>query len=186
MKRKQWRAHAFGSRPKWKEREAEKMPRYNECCPVCGMKINKLYFPTELHKIYYHFCSEQCRDTFQNHPYLYTGKLAKQQGEIIKHRKLCLAGTIESELQRKLLEQLHTLMGIKKVSLRDKQLDICYDLLQLNLTQIVNKLDDLQVPLSSSWWQRYRRASICQAEQNELDNITAPTGVCCNRPPPRA
>jgi YHS domain-containing protein len=156
-----------------------------ELCPVCGMNIQAANFTMEYHKLFYHFCSAQCRETFQSRPGLYVGKQAQKIGEIIKHRRLRLAEPMDLQAADKLTQLLKGLMGVKEVHVQDRVLMIRYDLLQLNLTQLGAVLDKSEIALGQGWWQRLRCAWINNSEQNELDNLAAPAAACCSRPPPR-
>ena len=40
------------------------MTQPNDICPVCGMKAKADVPSVEHHKMYFHFCSEQRRETF--------------------------------------------------------------------------------------------------------------------------
>jgi YHS domain-containing protein len=159
--------------------------REKELCPVCGMHIQAADFTMEYHKLFYHFCSAQCRETFQSRPGLYIGKQAQKIGEIIKHRRLHLAQPMDRQATDKLTQLLKGLMGVKEVHVQDRVLMVRYDLLQLNLAQLEAILAKSDITLARGWWQRLRRVWINNSEQNELDNLAAPAAACCSRPPPR-
>jgi hypothetical protein len=132
------------------------------------------------------FCSEQCRENFQAHPALYSGKRSEENAVVIKHRKLRLSKPLDAAGIDKLNTYLHTLTGVKEAHAQGSRLAIRYDLLQLTLPQIERALTKSGFPLDGGWWPKLRRSWICNTEANELDNLAAPTGACCNRPPPRA
>jgi len=156
----------------------------HEQCPVCGMNVDG-EFPLEYHKMFFYFCTEQCRETFKEHPGLYSGKRAKEHGEVIKHRMLRLTKALDAETSLAVTECLRGLMGLKELQLDGCSLAIRYDLLCVTLAQIEQALNELGVTLDNGWWRRFRRGWIHNAEQNELDNLASPPGACCNRPPPR-
>ena len=155
-------------------------------CPVCGMMVRNGQYALEHQKMFFHFCSEQCRDTFQARPGLYIGQRAKECGEIIKHRRLRLAEAPDPDTSRVITECLQASMGVKDCRLNGRFLAIRYDLLQVTLAQVERALGELRVTLDNGWWPRFRRAWSRDTEQNELDNLASPPSACCNRPPPRA
>ncbi|NOX77251.1 MAG: YHS domain-containing protein, partial [Gammaproteobacteria bacterium] len=107
-----------------------------ECCPVCGMRTTGQAdsLVMEYHKMYFHFCSEQCREMFQTHPGLYSSKKrAKVAGGVIKSRKLRLATVPDPETAEAVGEYLQGLMGLKKSQVTGRWLTVRYDLLQLTL-----------------------------------------------------
>lgn len=155
-------------------------------CPVCGMKVGAGLFTLEYHKIFFHFCSEQCRETFRAHPGLYNVNQAKERNEIIKRRKLLIAEAPDSETSRAIAEYLQAMMGVKEVRLEGRVLLIHYDLLQQTLAQIVRSLREIDIKLDDGWWQKLRRSLACNTEENELHNLAATPRACCNHLPPRA
>jgi len=134
--------------------------------------------------MYFHFCSEQCRETFQAHPGLYSGNRAREYGERIKNRNLYLAKSLDADTQQAVSEYLQGLMGIKDIKATGRKFTIRYDLLQLTLAQVEKALNQVDVQLDNSWWQRSRRNWVRNIETNELENLAAGPGACCNRPPP--
>lgn len=158
----------------------------HEFCPVCGMKGEPEDYRLEYHKIFFHFCSAQCRETFVSHPGLYTGIRAHEHGEILKRRKLRLTKALDPDAAEAVTEYLHVLMGIKEAEAEGCWLTIHYDLLQLTLAQIETTLEHVDIKLDNGWWQRLRRSEIRNSEENELGNLAAPRGACCNHPPPGA
>lgn len=156
-----------------------------EHCPVCRMTVENDDYSMEHHKLEYHFCSDQCRETFQSRPGLYRGNKAKELGEIIKRRPLRLAEALDEEASRVVIQRLKEMMGVKEVLARERLLIIRYDLLQLNLAQLEAALSNSGIGLDKGWWQQLRRTWFKNTEQNELNNLDAPAGACCSRPPPR-
>ena len=76
-------------------------------------------------------------------------------------------------------------MGLKESNAQHRQLVIRYDLLQLNLLQVERTLNEVDIQLDNSWWQKLWRGWVHETEQNELDNLAAGPVVCRNCPPPR-
>jgi len=155
-------------------------------CPVCGMRVTSDDPTLEYQKMPFHFCSEQCRETFMAHPQLYSGRRARDIGEVVKHRRLRLSAPMEAEIEGRIVDSLKDLMGVKEIQMDGRSLLVRYDLLQLTLEQLENSLLDAGVELDNVWWQRLRRAWIRDTERNELNNLAIRPAACCNRAPPRA
>ena len=160
------------------------MVGHSEQCPVCGMEVKDRSYPFEYSRVFYHFCSEQCRDMFRAHPRLYFGKRSGRHREMIRSRTLPLAGTWPPEVYEQVERKLGELMGVQAVHIDDDGLVIRYDLLQVTLARIESTLAELGVVLDNGWWQRARRAWMRTTEANALDNLATP-GTCCNKPPHR-
>jgi YHS domain-containing protein len=154
-------------------------------CPVCGMDVSDDKYTLEYLKVIYHFCSEQCVETFNMRPALYSGTLAKTNGKVIKRRKLRLIKPLNAEKARTVMDYLNKLMGVEEIHLEGRILILHYDLLQLTLRQVESSLNKIETQLDNGWLQRIQRAWIHNTEENELDNLAMPQGACCNRPPPR-
>ncbi|ALP53775.1 hypothetical protein Tel_11885 [Candidatus Tenderia electrophaga] len=156
-----------------------------EHCPICGMKVDSGRLTVEYHKMFFHFCSEQCRETFNDRPALYSGRRAKERGEVVKRRRLRLAESLDSETAQAVTEYLQAMMGVKESHVVGRWLMVRYDLLQLTLAQIERALHEVDVKLDNGWWQNSKRGWARHTEENELNNLVATPGACCNRPPPR-
>jgi len=137
------------------------------------------------HKMYFHFCSEQCRETFKTTPQLFASGAVEKHSPVIKQRNLRLAKTRDPDEVEVIEGYLLELMGVTEVHFQGTRLQITYDLLQVTQAGIEQLLIKLETALDNSWWQRLRRGWVHNAEQNELSNLVRGTGACCNQPPPR-
>jgi len=159
----------------------------SDTCPVCGMRTKEEISSVEHRKMYFHFCSVQCREMFVAHPNLYNIKAAgKDRSEILKRRTMRLAkplGEVGAEL---LIPCLEALMGVKEVMIEGDKVHISYDLLQVTESQIEKVLVDVGVQLGDDWLERLRRGWVHDCEDNELDNLAAPPELLPNRAPPGA
>jgi len=155
-------------------------------CPVCAMRVVYDDPTLEYQKMSFHFCSEQCRETFMAHPQLYSGRRAREIGEVVKRRRIRLSAPVEREVEQRIVNSLEGLMGAKEIQMDGRSLLVRYDLLQLTLEQLESALLDAGVELDNGWWQRLWRAWIRDAESNELNNLAARPAACCNRAPPRS
>jgi len=155
-------------------------------CPVCGMKADGGLNTAEYQKMYFHFCSEQCRENFNVHPRLYTGAPHRVREERIRRRILRLAEPVDDKVAALLVSYLNEIMGVRKVAVDSDKLSISYDLLQVIAAQMERKLNEAGVQLDGGWLLRLRRAWIYNSEETELGNLAASPGACCNRPPPGA
>ncbi len=156
----------------------------SELCHVCGMKPDASIPSLEYHKMYFHFCSQQCRDTFIAHPSLYAVKAEKQQKHILKRRIMTLVAPLDEDSKALLKASVAEMMGIKDVSIDDDKISVSYDLLQVTRQQIENRLAEIGIKLGSDWMERLRRAWVHDSEENELDNLAAPIHYY-HRPSPK-
>ena len=147
-------------------------------CPVCGMRVRSGQYATQYHKMYFHFCSEQCRERFEATPQLYaTGKVEKRT-PLLKHRRLRLARLCSPGEVNAIEAKLRDMMGVTEVIVQGMQLSITYDLLLVDQSHIEQVLN-----LDNGWWQRLRRGWVHNAEKNELRNLVSGSRACCNWPP---
>ncbi len=155
-----------------------------DICHVCGMAADPAVASVEYHKMFFYFCSAQCRETFLENPGLYASKPAAEQREILKKRTLHLAEPPDEEVTKLLTSYLMDLMGVKQVSVESERLHISYNLLQVTEAQIEEALTEAGLQLDDSWRERLRRSWVHDTEEIELKNLTAKPGSCCNKPPP--
>lgn len=155
-----------------------------DICHVCGMPSDPAVANVEYHKMYFYFCSEQCRETFLENPGLYAAKSAAEQKEILKRRTLHLAEAPAPEVAELLISYLRDLMGVKEVTVEGERLHISYNLLQVTEAQIEEALTEAGLQLDDSWRERLRRAWVHDTEEIELKNLSAQPSSCCNKPPP--
>ena len=150
------------------------MRQISDICPVCGMRT-EINIPSVTHnKMYFHFCSEQCRKTFSDHPTIYSSKAGKAQNEILKRRTMRLTTPLDREVSALLIPYLKEMMGVKMVTVEDDTINISYDLLQVTESQIEKALGEIGLQLGGSWLEQLRRAWVHDSEEIELDNLAAP------------
>jgi len=137
----------------------------------------------EYHKVYFHCCSAQCQDTFNARPRLYSSGVTEGREPIFKQRQLHLAESLDKEKSVAIADYLNALMGVRSVVIKDRSLQIEYDLWQVTQSHIENRLRENNIHLDNDLLQRLRRAWIHIAEDNELDNRAHPPVPCCNYPP---
>ena len=161
------------------------MTQINDLCSVCGMKTEAEIPSVEHHKMYFHFCSEQCRETFVAHPGLFITQAGKEQSAILKRRTMRLAEPLDNDATALLIPSLMEMMGVKEVVVEGDKLHITYDLMQVTEMQIEKTLVEVGVQLGGGWLELLCRAWVHNSEETELDSLAAPTAPCFNRPPPR-
>ncbi|RKZ81445.1 MAG: hypothetical protein DRQ35_00015 [Gammaproteobacteria bacterium] len=161
------------------------MTKFGDECRVCGMAVDISVSTLEYHKMYFHFCSQQCRETFITHPNLYSAASEKERKEILKRRTMSLAGPLEEKSMELLASQLTEMMGVKDVIVEGGKVHVSYDLLQVTRQQIENRLVEVGINIGSDWMERLRRAWVHDSEENELDNLAAPVHYY-HRPPPKS
>lgn len=162
------------------------MTRLSETCPVCGMKADIEVPSVEHYKMFFHFCSKQCREMFVAHPNLYSARLGQERSEILKRRTMSLAEPLDKEVTELLIPYLMGMMGVKEVAVEADKVHITYDLLQVTEIQIETALVEIGIQLGGGWLERLRRAWVHDSEEIELDNLAAPPAPRPNRPPPGA
>jgi len=162
------------------------MMRLSDICPVCGMKAEAGVSSVEHLKMYFHFCSEQCRETFVAHPSLYRSKVGNERSEIIKRRTMRLIEALNNETTELLISHLTEMMGLKEVVVEGGKVHITYDLLQVTESQIEKALREVGLQLGGAWRDRLHRAWVHNSEEIELDNLAAPPAPLPNRAPPGA
>ena len=153
-------------------------------CPVCGMKSIPEVPSVEHHKMYFHFCSQQCHETFIARPNLYSARLGKERKEILKRRTMRLTEPLNSEVAELLVPYLIEMMGVEAVTVEGDKVHITYDLLQVKEIHIEKALAEIGLQLGNGWLERLRRSWLNDCEEVELDNLAAPASACCNRAPP--
>jgi YHS domain-containing protein len=140
---------------------------------------------TEHLGIHYSFCSEQCRTNFLSRPRLYVGKDAEKEDRhaILKCRKFRLDQPLTILQSEEVSKEVGLLMGVKQVDVQSQVIVVTYDLRQCRAEQIEAYLSGAGIKLRERWSDRLRRGWIHYTEENELDNLDAQPGACCNRPP---
>ncbi len=153
-------------------------------CPVCGMETTPDTPTVEYHKMFFHFCSEQCRKTFLDHPGLYSSKVGKERNKILKRRTMTLAEPLDDETRKLIISSLMKMMGVQEVVIEESRVSVTYDLLQITEEQIEKTLAEVGAKLGAGWLERLRRSWVHDSEEIELDNLAAPPALRRNQPPP--
>ena len=162
------------------------MTQLNDICSVCGMEPDTEIASVKHNKMYFRFCSDQCRETFVAHPNLYSAKTARQRNPLLKRRVIYLAESIERGVSKLLVSYLEEMMGVKEVAIEGKKIEVSYDLLQVTESQIEKALAEVGIQPGGGWLERLRRAWVREREEVELDNLASPSAPCCNSAPPRS
>lgn len=160
------------------------MPKNRAICTICSTVVSMDECVAEYHKVYYHLCSEQCKETFLTRPRLYTGKPGESRRVQVKCRSLKLAKSMSADEKALLTDHLMNLVGLKEVDIKGTHLIVSYDLLQITEQHIENTLAEVGAQMGGNWLHKLNRAWIHYSEETELDNLAAPPGACCNHPPP--
>ena len=149
--------------------------------PVCGMVIPEEDNAILFLKMHFSFCSSQCRERFQQNPYLYIGygghKAVKQEGiEVIKNRRIKLDKPITEEETKAVISAIQSMMGIEDVKVDGDHISLRYDLLQATEVQIEAVIEALGVKLGENWAERMRRAFVHFFEENECSAMSVRSG----------
>lgn len=149
--------------------------------PVCEMMVNPSDNAIVYLQMNFAFCSKQCKERFLANPHVYIGfpgqKAPKQEGrEVIKRRRIHLDRSLSSNGILIVKDELQTMMGIKEIQVSENTVEITYDLLQVTLQQIENKLKEIGAGLGSGWSERLCRAFLHESEEIQVDSmeVTSP------------
>ncbi|MCF6323591.1 MAG: hypothetical protein L3J89_04580 [Gammaproteobacteria bacterium] len=159
------------------------MTPLSDICPVCAMKTEPEIPSVEHNKMYFYFCSEQCREMFIAHPSLYSTKIGKERNEILKRRTMCLAEPLDCGVRDLLIPYLMEMMGVKEVVVEGDRVHITYDLLQVTESQVEKALVEVGIQFGDGWLERLRRGWADNSEEIELDNLAAPPAPRYQRTP---
>ena len=160
------------------------MGKTKTLCAVCSTPVGLEECVVEHHKVYYHLCTDQCKETFLARPRLYIGKPGAERPVKMKLRTLKLVDPVSQQSAGLITEQLMALKGVKNVTIESNLIHVTYDLLQVTEQRIEERLNHTDAKLGSGWLERLGRAWIHYSEDTELDNMAAIPAPCCNQPPP--
>lgn len=154
-------------------------------CPVCDMDTSDTEFTVEHLGTLYRFCSRQCLDNFVARPTLYTGRTARKHGEkeLLKKRTFMLDEILPDADQRTLETAISAMMGIREIEISGNRVSVTYDLCEATARQVEQGLEQAGARLGSGWATRLKRGWVHYIEENELNNLAAGEGPCCNKPP---
>jgi len=104
---------------------------------------------------------------------------------IIKKRKLSIEGMSCFGCEERLEEVLQKLKGIKyiKANYKKKELTLEYDLMEVKLKDIEQKVVDLGYHLPLGFLNKLKRWTIHFTEENEKDNYRAKGSYQCSKCP---
>jgi len=159
------------------------MNNHQDHCAVCNVSVEDTRYTEKYGNMLYRFCSEQCRQSFATHPGLYSHYPFVKSSDITKNRKLRFSEPLDEFKTLKINGRLRELEGVKEWQIKGTTLRIRYDLRQSNLGQVEAVLRQGGVSLDRRWWHRTKHAWLLNTEETELENLAAPAGACCNRPP---
>ncbi len=143
---------------------------------VCGMMVDSQDNAIEYLQMSFAFCSKQCKARFLTNPHLYIGtpghKAPKQEGrEVVKRRRIRLSQPLSSEDTTQVSEALQAMMGIKDLKVSQDTIEITYDLLQVTLKQLEEKLVEIGIQLGGGWSERLRRAFLQESEELQIESL---------------
>ena len=144
--------------------------------PVCDMMVDSRQLAIDYLGMRFAFCSEQCKQRFLDNPNLYIGsaghKAPRQEGrEVLKRRRLKLSAPLSVEAETNLIEQVQSMMGIKRVEVDKDIVDVTYDLLEATEAQIEAAIAHSGAVLGQSLARRLSRAFVQYLEETEIENL---------------
>jgi len=145
--------------------------------PVCEMIVPEQKHAIVFLQMHFAFCSQQCKQRFQQSPYLYIAKngqkSVKQEGlQVIKDRRIKLDKPMTDQETKRVVEALGAMMGILEVDIKGNVILLRYDLLQATQEQIEIELTTLGLKLGSNWQERVRRGLVQFFEDNECSTLS--------------
>jgi YHS domain-containing protein len=143
---------------------------------VCQMQVPSTSFATEYAGGHYAFCSAQCKERFLANPHLYIGfpgrKAPAQEGvKVIKRHRLSLSMPLDAAQAEQVKQALLEMMGMLEVSIEGNRIEIQYDLIQVTLEQIADKLGLIGTDLGTGWMNRLKLAFINNLEEIEINSL---------------
>lgn len=149
--------------------------------PVCEMIVPEKEYAIEYRGMHFAFCSEQCRERFQETPHLYIGnaglKAPKQEGvEVIKRRYIRLGKLLTPDDAQTVVDEVNEMMGIKEIRIKGDNVWFRYDLLEATEAQIEHVIEAAGGVLGQRWTDRFRRGCIRFFEKNETRSMSVGSG----------
>ena len=104
--------------------------------------------------------------------------------EAIKHRVIHVEGMTCEGCERSVIERLLSKDGIRSVEADSQtgRVEVCYDLLKINLKTIESEIIDLGYRPNVSFLGKIRSGWAHFTEENEHGNLTAKSSPCCSNP----
>ena len=130
----------------------------------------------EYQGIHLAFCSEQCRERFEENPHLYLGtpgnKAVKQTGKkLIKRRCYLLDQPLSTSQAKLLTEKLSRMMGVRYLAIEKTKVEIQYDLLEVTAAQIERTIIEAGGGMGGGLVKRIRRALVHYTEACQTTNM---------------
>jgi len=143
---------------------------------VCHMQVPLTSFPAEFAGSHYAFCSEQCKQRFLANPRVYVGfpgnKAPGQEGkQVIKRRRLLLSEPLDTTQIEHVRQALLEMMGMHEVCIEGDKMEIQYDLMQVTVEQIADKLALVGASLGGGWIDSFELAFINCQEEVEISSL---------------
>ena len=150
--------------------------------PVCHKQVSSTSFATIYAGIHYAFCSDQCKDRFLAHPHVYVGCYgqeapSQQRKVVIKRHRISLSEPLDAGRMEQVKGALLEMPGVQEVCIDGNRIEIQYDLIQVALDQIADKLTLVGANLGGGWLDRLKLALINDLEEIEINSleVTRPT-----------
>jgi YHS domain-containing protein len=143
---------------------------------VCQMQVPSTSFATEYAGGHYAFCSAQCKERFLANPHLYIGfpgrKAPAQEGkQVIKRRRFMLSETLDATQAEQVKQVLQEMMGMHEIFIDGNEIEIQYDLMQVTVEQIADKLSSIGANPGGGWIDRLKLAFINNLEEIEINSL---------------
>ena len=122
---------------------------------VCGMAVDFDEISADYLGNHYVFCSEQCRERFQENPPLYTDPESKsplpEKSDFYRHTILKLPEALPVVVADKLTAYVRTMMGIQYIEAYDDEIELSYDPKQATESQIEAAITRFGETMGEEW-----------------------------------
>lgn len=100
--------------------------------------------------------------------------------ERIKNRTIKIDNIVCEGCENTINNALSAIDGIKEVKTDRSGVSVKYDLLKVNMEDILGKIRELKYNTSTGFFQKLKTGFINFTERNERDNLNAPVHSCCS------
>ena len=122
---------------------------------VCGMSVDSDEISADYQGNHYVFCSEQCRERFQENPQLYTDPESKssatEKSDFYRHTILKLPETLPVDVADRLTAYVRKMMGIQYIEVYDDEIELSYDPKQVTDSQIEAAITRFGETMGEEW-----------------------------------
>jgi len=108
----------------------------------------------------------------------------KPQGAWEVKRRISVPGMVHQWDTRTITERLARISGLRGATtdINRHRVTVVYDITQSNFHEMLEALEEIGFPASSTWWARSKANYFLYLDTNGRENATAPAAPCCSNP----